>query len=36
MHGALEKKYLFSGEVCPLYFFEKYGSSKKASIFTAS
>ena len=29
VHGALEKKYFFSGEVCPLYFSEKYGSSKK-------
>jgi hypothetical protein len=23
MHGALEKKELFSGEVCPLYFLKK-------------
>jgi len=24
MHGALEKKYSFFGEVCPLYFPEKH------------
>jgi len=34
MHGALEKKYFFSDEVCPLYFSEKYGSSKKEQAYS--
>ena len=32
MHGALEKKDFFPGEVCPLYFSEKYRLSKSKHI----